>query len=66
MRFDDDRESLWLSSIFKWYQADFGGLEAVLELVRLQLRDPEFSEKIGTGQFRVRYIGYDWSVKRPA
>lgn len=66
VRIDDQRGVLWLSSIFKWYQADFGGLEAVLELVRSYLRDQETSEKIETGQLRVRYMDYDWSVNRLA
>jgi hypothetical protein len=66
VRFDAERDTLWLSSIFKWYQVDFGGLKGVLDFVRSHLRDSVISAKIATGQLRVRYMDYDWAVNRLA
>ena len=66
VRYEDESDSLWLSSIFKWYQMDFGGLDGVLELVQSHLKDGDVSEKIVSGQSRLRYMSYDWSVNRLA
>jgi hypothetical protein len=64
VRFDQGKNTLWLSRIFKWYQEDFGGQEGVLDIVRSYLKDSNLVETIASGQFRLRYMPYDWSVNR--
>lgn len=66
VRFDEETRTLSLSRIFKWYAADFGGQEGILQTIQGHLKDQELIETISSGQFRVRYLAYDWSVNRGA
>jgi hypothetical protein len=62
LHYDPDHHRLWLSRILRWYQADFGGLEGVLCLVKAYLRDEEACRAIERGGVEVRYMEYNWSV----
>ena len=70
LRYDETSNTLWLSSIFKWYAGDFTGgstvvaffargkvLEWVLPYVSDELRDTLVER-----QPSVRYLDYDWSL----
>jgi hypothetical protein len=68
MRYDSD-DTLWLSSIFKWYAGDFTGGSTVVaffsrggvaDWVRGQL-PPEVASEIGDSS-KVRYLDYDWGL----
>lgn len=54
--------TIQLSKIFQWYQSDFGGLPSILELVQHHIRDQEIRKVLEGGDFRVRYMPYDWRV----
>ena len=60
--FSAETNTLWLSKIFQWYRADFGGLPAVLELIQRHVIDQEVLNILESGEFRVRYMKYDWKV----
>ena len=74
MRYDAGSDTLYLSSIFKWYAGDFTGGSTVVaffarggvaDWVRAQL-PPEVAARIGASP-KVRYLEYDWSLNdRPA
>ncbi|MFQ5943693.1 MAG: DUF547 domain-containing protein [Anaerolineales bacterium] len=61
VRFNPENQTLSLSRIFKWYEADFGGREAALRLVDQYLDGREV-----IAGARVRYLPYDWSVNAVA
>ena len=71
MQFNIDRGIVWLSQLFRWYAADFGGRilavgsrQPLLDFVaRYQLAGP-VREFLTTGQPRVRFLSYDWSLNR--
>lgn len=54
--------SLHLSRILKWYQADFGGISGVLEIVLKYSKDDSVKSAIRSGAPKIRYSKYDWSV----
>jgi hypothetical protein len=69
MRYDADSETLWLSSIFKWYAGDFTGGSTVLayfarggvaDWVRDQL-PAAAAARLGDSP-KVRYLDYDWNL----
>jgi hypothetical protein len=60
--YDPNTNTLWLSRIFSWYQADFSGRRGVLETIRKYMRDEKAKEALNRGSVRVRYLPYDWSV----
>ena len=57
-----ESNTLRLSKIFQWYRADFGGLPAVFELIQRYVIDQEVRNVLASGEFRVRYMEYDWKV----
>jgi len=63
-----EENALHLSSIFKWFGADFGGREGVIEFVLSHLSDG--AERIWLMQQRgtvaLRYKPYDWSLNSKA
>jgi len=71
MQFNIDRRIVWLSQLFRWYAADFGGRflavgsrQPLLDFVaRYQSAGP-VREFLTTGQPRVRFLSYDWSLNR--
>lgn len=58
---DAKRDRLYLSSIYKWFQEDFGGSEesVVHHLQRYAM--PELAEKLSAFDGKVSY-GYDWRI----
>lgn len=61
-----ESNTLRLSKIFQWYLADFGGLPAVFELIQRHVIDQEVRSVLASGEFRVRYMEYDWKVNSSA
>ncbi len=57
-----ETNTLRLSKIFQWYLPDFGGLPAVFELLQRHIIDQEVRNALESGEFRVRYMQYDWKV----
>jgi len=57
-----ESNTLRLSKIFHWYRADFGGLPAIFELIQRYVIDQEVRNVLESGEFRVRYMEYDWKV----
>ncbi len=75
MRHDAASDTLWLSSIFKWYAGDFtGGSTVVAFFARGGVADwvysqlpPERAAELRRRDPRVRYLDYDWGLNdRPA
>ncbi len=70
LRYDEESNTLWLSSIFKWYAGDFtGGSTVVAFFARgkvvgwLLPRLPSvLAETIERREPRVRYLDYDWGL----
>lgn len=76
LRLDRQDNRVYLSSIFKWYGADFKenyGIEdkfdgndtqrAVLHYFSSQL-EPEAREFLEEGDYNVKYLDYDWSLNK--
>lgn len=70
LRYDRQANTLWLSSIFKWYAGDFTGGSTVvaffarggvLEWVADHVREP-LAETLRERQPTVRYLNYDWGL----
>ncbi len=75
LRYDADRNELWLSSIFKWYAGDFtGGSTVVAFFARgkvlgwvLEHLPAELRSALEAKPPSVRYLDYDWGLNdRPA
>ena len=62
--FDPSKGTIWLSKIFKWYQADFGGWEGVKRMVCEGSQDPELCKAFNLQEIKLRYQPYDWSINR--
>jgi hypothetical protein len=70
LRYDADDDTVWLSSIFKWYAGDFtGGSTVVAFFARGGVLDwvldhaPEqIARALKAGDPSVRYLDYDWSL----
>lgn len=54
-------DGVLLSSIFKWYESDFGGREGVLEFVLRYLEEGEARKRLSRGA-RIEYQEYDWHL----
>lgn len=61
-----ETNTLQLSRIFQWYLADFGGLPAALALIQRHMLNNEVRSVLESGDFRIRYMQYDWSVNSNA
>ena len=53
---------LRISRIFRWYQRDFGGREAVLSHIKKRFNDPEVIQHLEAENVKINYLKYDWSV----
>jgi len=71
LRYDAEANTLWLSSIFKWYAGDFTGGSTVVaffargrvvDWILPQLADRGLAETIDRRDPAVRYLDYDWSL----
>ena len=58
VRFDRDRRTLYLSSIFKWFGEDFGDVK--LFVARYLPEDQ--ARSLRQERIRIRYLRYDWSL----
>lgn len=62
-RFDTAANQAELSSIFKWFEDDFeqaaGSVQAYLAPLVTNTR---VAERLGSGEFTIRYLAYDWSL----
>jgi len=70
LRYDAADDTLWLSSIFKWYAGDFtGGSTVVAFFARGGVLDwvrehapPEIARRLRGKEPSVRYMEYDWGL----
>ncbi|MCK4900124.1 MAG: hypothetical protein KAS38_15195, partial [Anaerolineales bacterium] len=64
LQLDVEKKQLHLSAIFKWFQADFGGREGVLDFLVEHL--PEGERKTWLAEHRSKtsfsYKPYDWGL----
>lgn len=75
LRYDEEDNTLWLSSIFKWYAGDFtGGSTVVAFFARGRVVDwllphlpAALAEQVRRREPKIRYLDYDWSLNdRPS
>ena len=59
-----DRERLRVSSIYDWYQVDFGDSEAGVIEHLMRYAAPELAGRLGSYRGKLRY-GYDWDLNQP-
>ena len=59
-RFDRDADEWFLSKIFKWYEADFGGRDGVISFI--QKYRPDLADWTPG---KIKYLTYDWSLNGP-
>ena len=62
VRFEGNK--LYLSSIFSWYRADFGGSKETLLQHLLKYSRDDLAEKLRGFNGRIKY-SYDWSLNEP-
>lgn len=57
------RDTLFVSAIFDWFEADFGGADGVIAFV-LRHSDPSFRDSLAAhgGKVKLKYLPYDWSL----
>lgn len=65
LQVDEEQGIIHLSSLLKWYSSDFGKtVDDVLQWVLQNVIHPEkkaaLKRIVGTKQYKVRYIPYDW------
>ncbi len=58
---DPSTRTVSLSKIFRWYRADFGGRDGVLQFILRYLQDSTARGVVREPQ-RVRYLHYDWRL----
>jgi len=58
-----DNDTLYLSKIFDWYAADFGGEQGVIDFV-ITHAAPDLKNRLQDrrGAIRVKYLDYDWAL----
>lgn len=61
-RVDLEAHILWLSPIFKWFEADFVGKNGSLLKFVTPYLAPVDAKAISTEEFRIKYTDYDWSL----
>jgi hypothetical protein len=62
-RFDKAGKTAYLSEIFKWFKDDFSaGAGSVEKFVAKYLNDPEIARDLEQGNYKIKYIDYDWSL----
>lgn len=63
-RFDLESKTAHLSSIFKWYQKDFGPSDREALLAAAKYASPEVKQAIEAAPetWKVKYLAYDWSL----
>jgi hypothetical protein len=59
---DKNEKVVFLSSIFDWFQSDFEGEHGgVIKFVQKYV-DPEQVEFLQKGDFKIKYLDYDWDL----
>ena len=63
-KFDAARNTLHLSSIFKWYGSDFVATDGSVEafVASRITADPAKRREIASRQVRIRFLDYDWTL----
>ncbi len=63
-RFDLKTKTAWLSSIFKWYQKDFGKnkYDALLAAAEYAPVDIRKSIEANPRSWKIKFLSYDWSL----
>jgi len=59
-----ESDQLFLSRIFRWYEADFGGRQGILEFIAHHVPDDDRCDTLREGKtkFNFEYQPYDWSL----
>jgi hypothetical protein len=60
---DREKRTVWVSSIFNWFEADFQAAGGVLQTIApyLPKEDAAWLREMGQ-EVRIRYLDYDWSL----
>jgi hypothetical protein len=63
---DWERETIWLSPIFKWYAQDFGRRDGILEFVCRYWSDVTQAARVWDARAKMRLLWahYDWSLNQ--
>ena len=61
-RVDDRERVVHLSPIFKWYGAEFEKQSGSVLAALKPYWPEEAAAALGTGDFKIRYTDYDWSL----
>ncbi|MDX1650457.1 MAG: DUF547 domain-containing protein, partial [Myxococcota bacterium] len=63
LRVDRERKTVWLSSLFEWFEEDFREAGGVLAFVRRHAPEAEARWLAEHGdEARLRYLDYDWGL----
>jgi len=71
LRIDHETRTVWMPSIFKWYQSDFTGwyrqrfpdkAATLANYVALYLPPEEAADLMSSAAYRVRFFEYDWRL----
>jgi len=57
-----EKNAVWISKIFKWYQADFGGLDGVKEIIGKFSKDENVRQALRSENLKLKYSPYDWTI----
>jgi len=69
-RYNDEKDVIELSSIFKWYGSDFEkgylGFKSISDVAAkyaaLLTNNPKFQAKVRTGKVKIIFLEYDWKL----
>lgn len=61
MKIDKDKQRLYLSSIFKWFEEDFASQGGVISFVSRFVAPPQKKIIQGSGM-KLKYLGYNWDL----
>lgn len=62
VRWDPERGTLWLSKILDWYEQDFGGKQAMLDLIQKHSQSEDIHNLPPLNELKLRYFPYDWRI----
>ncbi len=61
MKIDEDRNKVYLSSIFKWFEEDFESRGGVLKYISKYV-SPEAAGKLKNSSIKISYLQYNWDI----
>lgn len=63
---DQDQKLISISSIFRWYQKDFGGENGIISTLVKFINDQESSQWLSKNQpaIKIQYHPYDWGLNK--